>query len=158
MFKTACVVLAAGLILPLPTSWAEAPVSGDPAVRQQTATAILLAPQSAPRDLAGRAVLAAGARENHLVAVTPDGVRRSAQLAEPSPRLRSQPCLAAGGEGPDLCGFGVAISEAKPCLAAGDCPAYETWERVMGTPGVEPAPESKVRAARWAQGEPGPPE
>ncbi len=58
-------------------------------------------------------------------------------------------CLAAGGAESDdsICDAGARITRAKPCLAAGDCPAYEAWEEVMGTPGVRPAPRSMTRAA-----------
>lgn len=52
-------------------------------------------------------------------------------------------CLA----GSDLCDFGARIVREAPCLAAGDCPAYESWQRVMGQPGIRRAPESAIRAA-----------
>ncbi len=70
----------------------------------------------------------------------------------PPARKVRQICLAAGenatdGEATDICQFGAAVSQAPPCLASGDCPAYESWERVMGSPGIQQAPETKVRAA-----------
>ncbi|MCP3956289.1 MAG: hypothetical protein GY719_00400 [bacterium] len=63
---------------------------------------------------------------------------------QPAPDVRTGVCLAAD---PELCGFGAFVARSKPCLAAGDCPAFEAWERVMGSPGPRPAPESTVRAA-----------
>jgi len=59
------------------------------------------------------------------------------------PRQGAQPCLAGDA---DLCGFGERPVQARPCLAAGDCPAFQTWEQVMGEAGVRPAPESAMRA------------
>ncbi len=65
------------------------------------------------------------------------------QLPSRTPREVAQPCLAGDA---DLCGFGERLVQARPCLASGDCPAYQTWEQVMGEAGVRPAPESAVRA------------
>ena len=63
---------------------------------------------------------------------------------QPVPGVRIGVCLAAD---PELCEFGAFVTRSRPCLAAGDCPAYEAWERVMGSPGPRPAPESTIRAA-----------
>ncbi len=69
------------------------------------------------------------------------------------PARAYQICLANNDQATDVCQFGAAVSRAQPCLAGGDCPAYESWEEVMGAPGIRPAPENRIRAAVWA-GEP----
>ena len=50
-------------------------------------------------------------------------------------------CLAqgAGGDLPDACRLGRALSRMRPCLDADDCPAFEAWQQLYGPPEVVPA-------------------
>ena len=150
MMKAAYVVLAASLTLPLSASQSDENGAEASPAQQQT-TVRQLAPQEPAEDWTTRSAIP-GSRFLPVRPVRPQ-IRHSQMLVS---RSNHQPCLAAEGEDSKLCQFGAAIGRAKPCLAAGDCPAYESWEQVMGVPGIEPAPQARPRAIRWAP--PGPPE
>lgn len=131
-----CFVLALALLVPMTVALAGA---NDPASSNER--------ENAAGDAASEpeiAELAEALKELH--ADRGDASWQTIQrgLLIPTPRDHRGICLAAD---PNLCDYGARLMQERPCLAAGDCPAYESWQQVMGESGVRPAPESAIRAA-----------
>ena len=146
MWKSAVVLLAAIWILPVPATEASPPESERPVWAP--------APDPDPAISISISISIAGSAEAATVLVPRVLLQRVRRAS--AAEGRGGVCLAAGrtaapsGTAPsDLCDFGVFVTRSKPCLAAGDCPAYEAWDKVMGAPGIRAAPESAVRAAVW---------
>jgi len=166
MWKTAGAVLAAILIFLLPVSRA-APPDEEPvaAVEPAAAAAGPAVPAEAALPEPGLPAEGDELTPEELVEVYGYYLERAQtpqrwQTFQLPPLRPSRPggtCLAAGGEGENLCAAAVRISHSRPCLAAGDCPALEDWKEVMGKPGLRPAPRSMVRAADRTPSEPPPP-
>ena len=150
MLKAACVVLAASLTFPLLVTWASPPGPAEPVGEEP------------PDVVTQRLRLPLSVAGGPVTIDLPDGFESLPPEEQRAlfkeymlqhymlvPERPTGMCLAAEGAGPgdSICDFGARVSQAKPCLAAGDCPAYEAWEEVMGTPGVHPAPRSMARAA-----------
>ncbi|MEM7586371.1 MAG: hypothetical protein AAF560_23465 [Acidobacteriota bacterium] len=170
MSRTARILGTACLALPLMVSWAaEPPVheAGEIAAEEIATEAFVVTTNVAPTQDAFLRLRLPGASEDleQLVgeryrAATPEQRRSFQQFIISTKVARSHRfCLA--DDDSDVCAYGAALSRQRPCLAgADDCPAYESWEHVMGAPGVMPAPEDLTSAATVVvdQSEPTPPE
>ncbi len=132
-WKPTCVVFATCLILPLLASPAVPPAAEEPA--------------------AGAARIPLTITGGRVRVELPEILRElppeEAYLAYRSHMGRRAPvtneavCLAGD---PSLCDFGATAAQMKPCFAAGDCPAFEVWTKVIGKPGIVPAEPSLTGA------------
>ncbi len=154
MTKTARVALALSLALPLLASQAEPPGSDAPADADwvgSPGTPVEPPPElPTPEELAALPLEEQNALIDKFLAAERAAGKEMIVVrstVEPVPVLPHGLCLARGGSGEDLCAAARRISHQRPCLASGDCPALEEWRRVMGEPGVRPAPRWTVQAA-----------
>ncbi len=165
MWKTACLILAAGLIFPLLAFSAAQPDEPPAVPPEEDIPAASGDVQESVTKVLSELMARLNARGGNLVEM-PDSFndltleqqrfvwqvleqRASAEryLEEQRALRQRSVCLAAGEPGDSLCAAAAAITRMEPCLAAGDCPAVEAWEQAMGQMGIVQAPQTMTRAS-----------
>ena len=137
MRRTAGIVLAASLMIPLLAARAESPEPAptEHAVLVTTSELVSLPESEQPLEVINLApgVETLAPEDSHV----PEKLRWQVleQRRRASSRFPGGPCLAAGDQGDDFCAAAARISHSRP------------WQQVMGIPGLRPAPRSMVWAA-----------